>query len=351
MSRVLILRLGTLVSLPISLRFLLVAPALLIFLAISAYAALNIGATATSLQDALSALFLPLDSLERPARAIAQFRMPRLGVAILAGAMMAASGYLLQVVSRNGLADPGILGLSDGAALTVMAAGFFFGLMPGGALSLLALGGALLTALVVLGLGRHLLAGGGIILIGLSINIVLGSLIEMILVSGSAMNFAQLMNWSRGTLAAVDATDLGLLGLWFALLFPLALLTSRLLQPMLLGDEPAQALGVRARLVYVFYVLLAAAFAAPVVAVCGPVAFVGLMSCYIARRLIGDRPTEVLITGMLAGGLILLWADTIGRSLFQPVIISAGVMVSVVGVLSFILAASLGRLQSPNWRD
>jgi len=350
MNRVLVLRLGNAISIPVSLRFLIAAPLLVLAVLLSAYAALNMGTLRTTLGDAFAALFLPLDTLGDDARAVALFRLPRIGVAMLAGAMMAASGYLLQVVSRNGLADPGILGLSDGATLTVMAAGVLFGLISPGWLSLLSLGGALLTALVVIGLGRHLMSASGIILIGLSVNILLGAAIEVILVSGSAMQFAQLMAWSRGTLATVGAGDLQLIGLWFVLLVPILMLSSRLLQPMLLGEETASALGVRARFTFIGLVLLAAAFAAPVVATCGPVAFVGLMSSYIGRGLVGERPTEVLITGMLSGSLVLLWADTLGRTLFAPTIVSAGIMVSVVGVLTFILAARLGRrANSSNW--
>lgn len=341
-----VLRLGRAISMPVSLRFLIVVPILLALIVVSFYAALNVGTMQTSPEDAFWALVLPVDQLSDTARTVAQFRLPRIAVALLAGAMMAASGYLLQVVSRNGLADPGILGLSDGAAVVVLGASFLFAPVPADLLSGFALAGSLATALLVLGLGRHLMSGGGIILVGVSISIVLGSVIEVILVSGSAMQFAQLMNWSRGTLAAVDVVDLRLVSTWFVVLVPMLLLSSRALLPMLMGDDAAQALGVRSRTVFVFYVLLAAAFAAPVVATCGPIAFVGLMSSYVAKRLIGDRPTEVLVVGMLSGALILLWADTAGRTLFSPISVSAGIMVSVVGVLVFILAARLGKTSS-----
>jgi iron complex transport system permease protein len=352
MSGVVVIRLGLAISMPVSVRFLVSKLLLILAIAMSFYAALNLGTTPTALGDALRALLLPVESLDQAGRMVANFRLPRTGVALLAGAMMAASGYLLQVVSRNGLADPGILGLSDGSALTVMGASFLFGSVAAGMLSWLALGGALATAVLVLGLGRHLLSGGGIILVGLAVNIVLGSVIEMILVSGSAMDFAHLMNWSRGTLASVDRLDMTLLAQWFAVLLPLSLLTSRSMQPMLLGDDAALTLGVRSRLIFVWYVLLAAAFAAPVVAVCGPIAFVGLISAYVARGLIGDRPTEVLVTSMLVGALIVLWADTAGRTLFAPIVVSAGIMVSVVGVLTFIISARLGRqAQLSNRRD
>lgn len=341
MRRVLVLRLGPAISLPVSLGFLLAAALLLVWLLISAGMALNLGNTRTMLGDVLAALFQPLDTLGDEARAIAQFRLPRVGVALLAGAMLAASGYLLQVVSRNGLADPGILGLSDGATVAVMLAGALIGPLSASWLGGISLLGALATAVLVLGLGRRLLTGGGILLVGLAINIVLGALIEVILVSGSAAQFSQLMIWSRGTLAAADPGDLRLLWHWFIVLVPLALLGGRAMQAMLVGEAAAFAMGVHARAMLVFYVLLASAFAAPVVATCGPIAFVGLMSAWVARHLVGERPTEVLLAAMLTGAGILLWADTLGRWLFAPIIVSAGIMVSAVGALSFILAARI----------
>lgn len=335
-----ILRLGH-ISLPVSARFPIAAPLLLTGLIASAFFALTIGSATTAVGDVLAAILG--GPLSDQARLIADFRLPRVGVALLAGAMMAASGYLLQVVSRNGLADPGILGLSDGATVAVMLATFFYGPIPVGQLGFVSLIGALATAGLVLGLGRRLLTGGGIILVGLSISIVLGAVVEVILVSGTAAQFAQIMTWSRGTLATADGTDMAFLAQWFGVLLPVMLLGSRMLHPLLLGEEAAMGLGVPARAVLVANVLLATALAAPVVAVCGPIGFIGLMSAWIARGMVGERPTEVLICAMLIGAGILLWADTMGRWLFSPIVVSAGIMVSVVGALSFILVARAGR--------
>ncbi|WP_136683960.1 FecCD family ABC transporter permease [Falsirhodobacter xinxiangensis] len=336
------LRMGR-ISLPISLRFVIAAPLLLLALIASAYLALGVGSSVTAPADVLAAILSPREALSPGARAIADFRLPRVQVAIMAGAMMAASGYLLQVVSRNGLADPGILGLSDGATVAVMLVTFLYGPIAVGQLGLVSLVGAVATAGLVLGLGRRLLTGGGIILVGLSINIVLGAVVEMILVSGTSAQFAQIMTWSRGTLGTADGPDAAMMARWFCLLMPVLLLGSRMLHPLLLGEEAAMALGLPARAVLVAGVLLAAAFAAPVIAVCGPIGFIGLMSAWIARGIVGERPTEVVLIAMPVGAGILLWADTLGRVLFSPITVSAGIMVSVVGALSFILVARTGR--------
>ncbi|ARO14615.1 ferrichrome transport system permease protein FhuG [Ketogulonicigenium robustum] len=346
MSKTVVLRLGANISLPFSRRFLVALPLLVAALLVSMFAALNMGAMQTQLGDVWAALTTPADQWSDEARSVALFRLPRILAAVLAGAMLAVSGYLLQVVSRNGLADPGILGLSDGATVAVMVTSFLMPAVAVGALGGVALVGALGVALLVLGLGRRMLQSGGIILVGLSVNIVLGAVVEVILVSGSAMQFSRLLVWSRGTLASVDAGDLRFMAIWCAAMIPCVLLVSRWLAPLLLGPQTAESLGLRVGPAYALFVVLAAAAAAPVVATCGPVAFVGLMSSYIARGLVGDRPGEVLVTAMLAGGLILLWADTLGRTLFSPIIVSAGIMVSVVGVLSFILAARLGQRRS-----
>lgn len=342
-ARSLVLRPSQGISLVVSLRFLVVTPVLIAAILVSAFMALNLGNMTTEPADVFQAIFLPSDRWSDGARAAALFRLPRIGVALFAGAMMAASGYLLQVVSRNGLADPGILGLSEGAAVAVLAVLFLVGPAATGLLSLAALAGAFLTACLVLAVSRGISSGGGIILVGLAVNVVLGAAVQVILVSGSPAMFSQLLLWSKGTLATVSRDDFHTLALWLAVLFPAVLLLSRMIAPLLLGDEAAMMLGVPVRLVAALFVLLATGFAAPVVASCGPVAFIGLLASHLARGLVGPNPTERLIVAMLSGGLVLLWADTLGRWLFAPMIVPAGIAVTVVGAIALVFSAWLSR--------
>lgn len=336
------------ISLTPSGAFLAVLPVLVLLLAAAMAIALRTGSTSTDFGDLLRTLLFPDWAETEQTRMLLDLRGPRILVAVTGGALLAVSGYLLQTVSRNGLADPGILGLSDGATVAVIVSAFFWPALSAGLSGLVALAGAVVVAGLVVGLGRRLLAGGGIILVGLALNIVLGSAVEIILASGTAGQFAQYLIWSRGTLNTVDGTDARLVASWFIGVVPLVLLTSRRLGPLLLGADEAEAVGVRVGATNAVLIVLAAAAAAPVVATCGPIAFVGLMAAHVARGIVGDRPTEVLFLAMPAGAIILLAADTAGRSLFAPVIVSAGVLVSVTGVLAFIAVAAMRGLCNRN---
>ncbi|MDB6454258.1 FecCD family ABC transporter permease [Falsirhodobacter sp. 20TX0035] len=321
-------------SAQVSRRFLWALPVLLAAVAALVWIAIGAGATPTTATERLSAL--------RGEGLIGDLRRPRILVALLGGAMTAASGIILQTVSRNGLADPGLLGLSQGSVVAILIGGLVFGL-GSGALVWVGLGGALAVSVLVLGLGRGTLAGGGIVLVGLAVNIVLGSVTEIVMTSGDATRFARLAVWSRGSLAGVSAGDLRLIAVWALVTVPLLLALSRHLAPLLLGHDAARGVGVDTRRLLPALVLLAAALSAPVVVVCGPISFLGLIAGYVARRLVGDAPTEVLVTGMILGGGILLLADTAGRAALAPLVVPAGLMTSVAGVVVFLLAIAADR--------
>lgn len=329
-----ILRVGAHVSFAVSRRFLLTFPVLVVLAAVLAWVALGAGLTQTTAAERLAAL--------QGKGVIADLRLPRILVALLGGAMTAASGMILQTVSRNGLADPGLLGLSQGSVVAILLGGLVFGLSPQ-ALVWAGLAGALAVSLLVLGLGRGLMAGGGIVMVGLAVNIVLGAVTEIVMTSGDAARFARLAVWSRGTLSGVSGGDVALIAVWALGCLPVLVALGRHLGPLGLGDDAARAVGIDTRWLLPVLVMLAACLSAPVVAVCGPVSFLGLIAGYIARRLVGDAPQEVLATGMVLGGAILLLADTAGRALLPPFVIPAGLMTSFAGVLVFLLSIAAER--------
>ncbi|MDH2327803.1 iron ABC transporter permease [Cereibacter sp. SYSU M97828] len=322
------------ISFTVSGRFLLMFPALTLLVLALAWVALGAGLTETSAAERLAAL--------RGEGMLAELRLPRILVALLGGAMTAASGMILQIVSRNGLADPGLLGLSQGSVVAILLGGVVFGLGPQ-ALVWAGLAGALAVSLLVLGLGRGMMAGGGIVMVGLAVNIVLGAVTEIVMTSGDAARFARLAVWSRGTLSGVSNGDVALIAVWAAGCLPVLALLGRSLGPLALGHDTARAVGIDTRWLLPVLVMLAACLSAPVVAVCGPVSFLGLIAGYVARRLVGDAPQEVLATGMLLGAGVLLLADTAGRALLPPFVIPAGLMTSFAGVLVFLLAIAAER--------
>lgn len=339
MKDVLTLRCGEHIHLPIALRPALILFALLGLLIAMALVALDLGSTPLPTTE-LFRWLLPFVDADSETGETMLLRWPRIVVAMLGGAMIAASGHLLQIVSRNGLADPGLLGISQGTMAAVVLSAAFLGLPPQW-LAIAGLLGGLATATLVLALAYRLAPTTGLILVGLAVSIMLGAVIEIVMVEGGILQFARWLSWSHGSLTVASAANARMIVAWAAILIPLTLATARHATPLLLGHEQAAAIGAAPRKLAMLLALLSAALVAPVVAVIGPIAFLGLIASHIARRLVGERPQEALPVSMACGGLILLIADTAGRTLFLPLVVPAGILVSIAGVVTFLLVARL----------
>lgn len=341
MRQHLTLRIGSAIHFPIRLRPAMIMLALLTVLGIGTLYALRLGSTDISMGDVIHWL-MPWQDADPETSAIMLLRWPRIVVAILAGAMIATSGYLLQVVARNGLADPGLLGISQGGMAAVVLGAAVFGLSPAW-LAWAGLAGGFATALFVMALAYRLSSSTGLILVGLAVGIVLGATIEVVMVRGGILQFARWLAWSHGSLTSVSAGGAGMVAIWAAVLLPLSLIASGQMMPLLLGHEQAAGIGASPRRLSLLLTMMAAALVAPIVAAVGPISFLGLIAGHIARALVGERPGAVMPVAMLCGALILLIADTAGRTLFLPVIVPAGILVSIAGVLTFLIAARLSR--------
>ncbi len=335
------LRLGRAVHLPIRLRPAAVISSLFVLLLATSIAGLQFGSTAIALADIMHWLF-PFKASDPETGSIMGLRWPRIVAALLGGAMVAASGHLLQIVARNGLADPGLLGISQGSMAAIVIGAAVFGLAPS-MLVWLGLAGGFATAILVMTLAYRLTSSTGLILVGLAVGIVLSAAIEIVMVQGGILQFARWLSWSHGSLTAVSASNAAMLILWGSFLLPVSLIASSKVMPLLLGHEQAAGIGASPRKLSLLLTLLAAMLVAPVVAVIGPISFLGLIAAHIARRLVGERPGEVMPVTMLVGALILLAADTAGRTLFLPVVVPAGILISIAGVLTFLAAARLAR--------
>jgi iron complex transport system permease protein len=337
-----VIRYGEHIHWPVALRPAMILLALLALLLAIALLALNVGSTPVSTAELLRWL-LPFFDADGETGSIMLLRWPRIVAAILGGAMIAASGHLLQIVSRNGLADPGLIGISQGTMAAVVLGSALFGL-PAQWLAPAGLIGGLLTAILVLSLAYRLASATGLILVGLAVSIVLGAVIEIVMVEGGILQFARWLSWSHGSLTVVSAENARMIAAWALPLIPLTLAMARMTTPLLLGHEQAAAIGASAQRLSMLLTLLAAALVAPVVAVIGPIAFLGLIAAHVGRRMVGERPQEAIPVSMACGALILLSADTAGRTLFLPLVVPAGILVSLTGVAAFLVVARLARL-------
>lgn len=264
------------------------------------------------------------------------FRLPRIVLAALVGAALAVSGAILQGVTRNALADPGILGISSGAALAAVSLLIYFTQAPVALLPWAAFGGALLTAALI-----YLFAWRGgssplrLILIGIGFAAVSQALTTLMVVFGDINDVQGAYVWLSGSVYGRDWGHVRALALWLAVLLPLALLSARQLNTLALGDENAAGLGVRLEFSRALLILVSVALAAGAVAAAGTVGFVGLVAPHITRRLVGPSHEGLLPATALTGGLMVVSADFIGRTVIAPSQLPAGIITAIIGAPYF----------------
>lgn len=266
-------------------------------------------------------------------------RLPRALVAFLVGTGFALSGGILQGMTRNPLASPDVVGVIAGANLAAGATIVWFPDLPWSALPPVAFAGALLAAAAtyLLAQQRGSLRPMRLILVGIGVAAVAQALVSLVIASSRQIHqVSEVMLWIAGTVYGRTWSHLEPLALWLAVLVPLALMTTRHLNVLQLGEEVARGLGGRVELLRALLMLTAVGLAGVSVATAGSIGFVGLMAPHMARRLVGSAQGALLPVAGLLGGLIVLTADLLGRTLFAPIEIPAGVITAAVGAPYFI---------------
>lgn len=274
-----------------------------------------------------------------------EFRFPRTLAAALVGAMMALSGAVLQNATRNGLADPSLVGVSQGAALAVVTLTVLF---PEGAAGLrpwVAFAGSIVVALAVKSLSHTRQGGSTIrfILMGIGLSAFISSITSALLTYGQIDRAMAALSWLAGSVNATSWSDVLTLSLWFAVLLPLLLGISRSMSAMRFGDTSAAGLGTPLALTRNLQLVIAVGFAAIATSVVGPLGFVGLIAPHAARRIApSGMGLHLLLTAAL-GALLVLGADLVGRTLFAPIQLPAGLITAVIGVPVFVVLLVRGR--------
>ncbi|MBQ8160326.1 MAG: iron ABC transporter permease [Clostridia bacterium] len=301
---------------------------LLLALIVLSLVAVNVGSAGYSISQILSALFSPEKSTVKVV--VVNLRLPRLILALLIGASLSASGAILQSVMRNPLADPGTIGVSAGAGTAATTILLLFPHMTN-AVPVFAFGGAALACFLIYTMAWK----GGvdptrIILSGVAINSVLGaynSLLQM-LHSDSLEGVLAFMN---GSLSGRSWSQVRILSVYAGIGLILAFLCIKGANTLQLGDEMAKSLGVNVSVTRVLLSAVSAFLAASTVSVAGMIGFVGLVVPHISRLLVGSDYKEMLPTSMLMGAVVLLAADTVGRTIVPGMEIPVGIVMSVTG--------------------
>jgi iron complex transport system permease protein len=262
-------------------------------------------------------------------------RLPRALVAALAGAALSVSGAIFQILVRNPLASPDIIGITGGASLaavTVFVLGASAALVP-----LAAFGGALVASALLYALAwRGGLSPYRLVLVGIGVEALGTAGIFYVLIRGRIEDVHQAAVWLVGSLNSRAFTDVWPLVAGLAVLAPVVALLARSLDALALGEDQARALGVRVERARLGLVVAAAGLAAIAVAAAGPMVFVAFIAPHIARVLTRASGAAVLPAAALCGALLVLASDLVGRLLLSPTEIPVGIVTSVLGAPFFL---------------
>ncbi|WP_422658801.1 FecCD family ABC transporter permease [Paenibacillus sp. EC2-1] len=264
-------------------------------------------------------------------------RLPRMLITLLAGMALALSGAILQGITRNDLADPGIIGINSGAGVAVAVFFLFFPIQAGSFVYLLpvvAFLGALITACLIYAFSYSRSSGlqpVRLVLIGVGFSMALSGLMIVIISSAERSKVDFISKWIAGNIWGADWPFIWAILPWLAILIPFTLYKANRLNLLGLSEPVAIGVGVAVEKERIVLLLTAVALAASAVSVTGGIAFIGLMAPHIAKSLVGPRNQMFIPVAILTGGWLLLLADTIGRNLVDPDGIPAGIMVALIG--------------------
>ncbi|UKS66603.1 FecCD family ABC transporter permease [Rossellomorea marisflavi] len=269
-------------------------------------------------------------------------RLPRIVITVLAGMALALSGSILQTMTKNDLADPGIIGINSGAGVAITVFFLFFPIDAGSfafMLPLVAFAGAILTAGLIYFFSST--RGGGLqpvkmILVGVGFSTAFSGLMIIMISSAERAKVDFIANWLAGNIWGADWPFVWAVLPWLVILIPFTLYKARTLNLLALSDPASIGVGVALKRERIVLLFTAVALAASAVSVTGGIAFIGLMAPHLAKSLVGPRHQLYLPVALLLGGWLLLAADTVGRNVLEPDGLPAGIMAALIGAPYFV---------------
>ena len=309
---------------------------MLTILIIVAVASLGVGAASISMVEVLAAMTgQGFSSVHTTI--VVDIRLPRTLLAVLVGAGVATSGAAIQGLFRNPLADPALIGVSGGAALFAsgyLVLGVDLGIA-GVGVAVSAFVGGLLTTWLVLEIGRRGGTISSMLLAGVAINAVALSGVGLLTYLSTDVVLRSLVFWALGSLNGADWTGVAIA----ASILPIIagfLSRSEALNAITLGDREAGHLGISVARLRIEIVLLSALAIGVSVALCGVIAFVGLVVPHLIRLCLGSNHYVVIPGSAILGGLLLLLADSLSRTLLSPAELPVGIITALLGGPFFI---------------
>ena len=306
---------------------------LIVILFLCFFVAINVGSIQVSFLELFKGLFVEYNE---NVASIYSIRFPRIIIAMLVGGALALSGLLFQVVLKNPLADPGIIGISNGASLVSILAGIFlpqlYAVIP-----LLSFFGGLITFAIIYSLSWK--AGfktTRIILIGVAINYTISALVTL-----AQSSTASITSGAMGTISLYTWNDVRVLLIYLVPVIVITLFMAKACNLLGLEDRTLMSLGINVDLYRFGLSLIAVLLCSISVAIVGVIGFIGLLVPHISRLLVGNEHKHLIPVCLLMGAIILLVADTLGRVIMAPYEISSAIIMAIVGGPLFIILLKL----------
>ncbi len=277
---------------------------------------------------------------------VVQMRLPRSAVAIVAGLALGAAGAVVQTMTRNPLAEPGLLGINSGAAAAVVSGLVFLRADDPARMILLAIAGAMAAGVVVLLIGGAFFSNADpvrLVLAGAAVSTILGALTSA-LVMGHPEVFTAFRGWDAGGVSPRPWPLVLLGGTALVIGSILAVASARSLDALALGKEMGRALGASVRRAWLGGGLSIVVLCGAATALAGPIVFLGLAATIAARRLVGGGLARLLPTAALFSVVVLQVSDLVGRVVLRPAELQAGIVCALLGAPFFVALARRSRV-------
>ena len=263
-----------------------------------------------------------------------EYRLPRAVLAILLGGALAISGVLVQSVVRNPLASPDILGINNAAGLVAVSVLMFLPNLAFYWMPIFAFLGGVLSFVILWVVCGFNFRPIKMAIIGVALS-ALWAAISHYLMLTNPVEINTAMLWLTGSLWGRSWSYLNVVLPWLIVLLPLPFIFCRDLDTLGLGENKASTLGVTVNKVQISVLVLAVALSTTAVAICGPIAFLGLVAPHLARRLVGGRHRTLLSAALIIGALLLQLSDILARVIDPPTELPAGILTAIIGAPYF----------------
>ncbi|MCR2807511.1 FecCD family ABC transporter permease [Paenibacillus soyae] len=279
---------------------------------------------------------------------VSEIRLPRYIIGLMTGALLGASGTLMQGALNNRLAGPELLGISAGASLVIAAVTVLRLPVPFQLQPLLALAGGLAGGAIVVLASRGSRGVAGMLLVGMSVSAMLNGLLVVLIALGTSNDVNLLYIYLLGSLANRSWEHVDRLIPWFAVMLPVAMLLARSVNLLQLGDDAATGLGMKVGRTRMLLLVTCALLVAVTVAQCGPIGYISLLAPHLTRAMLRTTDARlVLPVSAICGAALLSAADGFARLMFAPMEIPVGVWTTLLGGSVFLLYVLIRRGGGP----